>query len=72
MADELDRFDDATNQPLKADPKVVKERMEREAKKRAEARKGKRASSSEFMCRTGRGSSEAKIPGAKAPLPSGA
>jgi hypothetical protein len=42
---ERELFDEAMNSILKADPKIVREQMEKDAKDRAEARKAKRASS---------------------------
>jgi hypothetical protein len=41
---EFNTFNKAMNTILKADPKVVKQQMEDDAKARAEARKAKRAS----------------------------
>jgi hypothetical protein len=41
---ELERFNEALGTILKADPKIVKQQMEKDAEERAEARKAKRAS----------------------------
>jgi hypothetical protein len=42
---EFEHFNSTMNTILKADPKVVQQQMEQDAKDRAEARKAKRASS---------------------------
>jgi hypothetical protein len=39
---EKEQFDEAMTSILKADPKIVKQQMEDDAKQRAEARKAKR------------------------------